>query len=37
MEGESIERAGERESFHGNLTVRIHVIVRMIQWTGLAP
>ena len=28
---------GEREFFIGNLLVRIHVIIVMIRWTGLAP
>jgi len=27
----------EREFFIGNLLVRIHVIIVMIRWTGLAP
>ena len=27
----------EREFFNDNLLVRIHVIVAMIRWTGLAP
>jgi len=31
-------RAGpEREFFIGNLLVRIHFIIVMIRWTGLAP
>ena len=29
--------AGEREFFIGNLLVRIHLIIEMIWWTGLAP
>ena len=28
---------GEREFFIDNLLVRIHVIIAMIRWTGLAP
>ena len=28
---------GEREFFIDNLLVRIHVIIVMIRWTGLAP
>ena len=28
---------GEREIFIGNLLVRIHFIIEMIWWTGLAP
>jgi len=31
------ERDGEREFFFDNLLVRIHFIIVMIQWTGLAP
>jgi len=27
----------EREFFIGNLLVRIHLIIVMIRWTGLAP
>ena len=27
----------ERESFADNLVVRVHVIIAMIGWTGLAP
>ena len=27
----------EREFFIGNLLVRIHFIIVMIRWTGLAP
>jgi len=29
--------SGEREFFIDNLLVRIHFIVEMIRWTGLAP
>ena len=29
--------AGEREFFIDNLLVRIHFIIVMIRWTGLAP
>ena len=29
--------AGKREFFIGNLLVRIHLIIVMIWWTGLAP
>ena len=28
---------GERESFVDNLPVRIHLVIVMIRWTGLAP
>ena len=28
---------GEREFFIDNLLVRIHFIIEMITWTGLAP
>ena len=31
------ERAGEREFFIVNLPVRIHFIIVMVRWTGLAP
>ena len=27
----------EREFFSGNTLVRIHIIIVMIRWTGLAP
>ena len=27
----------ERDAFVANLLVRIHVIIKMIRWTGLAP
>jgi len=30
-------RGGEREFFIDNLLVRIHFIIVMIRWTGLAP
>jgi len=30
-------RPGEREFFIDNLLVRIHFIIMMIRWTGLAP
>ena len=30
-------REREREFFIGNLLVRIHFIIVMIRWTGLAP
>ena len=30
-------RCTEREFFIDNLLVRIHFIVEMIRWTGLAP
>ena len=29
--------SAEREFFIGNLLVRIHFIIEMIRWTGLAP
>ena len=29
--------AGDREYFLDNLLVRIHLIIVMIRWTGLAP
>ena len=32
-----IHMAGERELFIDNLLVRIHFIIVMIRWTGLAP
>ena len=28
---------GQREFFFDNLLVRIHFIIEMIRWTGLAP
>ena len=28
---------GDREFFIGNLLVRIHFVIVMIKWTGLAP
>ena len=28
---------GEREFFIDNLLVRIHFIIEMMRWTGLAP
>ena len=31
------DRAEEREFFIDNLLVRIHFIIEMIWWTGLAP
>ena len=31
------EKDGEREFFIDNLLVRIHFIIVMIRWTGLAP
>ena len=34
---ESFESIGEREFFIDNLLVRIHYIIVMIKWTGLAP
>ena len=30
-------RVGGREFFIDNLLVRIHIIIVMIRWTGLAP
>ena len=30
-------KAGEREFFINNLLVRIHFIIVMIRWIGLAP
>ena len=29
--------SGEREFFIDNLLVRIHFIIVMVRWTGLAP
>ena len=34
---EDEDEDGERESFIDNLLVRIHFIIEMIWWTGLAP
>ena len=34
---QSLERFSEREFFIDNLLVRIHFIIVMIRWTGLAP
>ena len=34
---EHAHAAPERESFIGNVLVRIHFIIVMIMWTGLAP
>ena len=33
----AVERVGAGEFFIGNLLVRIHLIIVMIRWTGLAP
>jgi len=33
----SLARPGRREFFIDNLLVRIHFIIVMIRWTGLAP
>jgi len=33
----SIQNLKEREFFIDNLLVRIHFIIEMIRWTGLAP
>ena len=33
----SASRLAEREFFVDNLLVRIHIIIEMIWWTGLAP
>ena len=35
--GISILNPGEEEFFIANLLVRIHYIIVMIKWTGLAP
>jgi len=32
-----LRRGGEREFFIDNLLVRVHFIIVMIRWTGLAP
>ena len=32
-----VDAAPEREFCNDNLLVRIHVIIVMIRWTGLAP
>ena len=34
---EKIDKVREREIFIDNLLVRIHFIIVMIRWTGLAP
>ena len=34
---QSAEPGGEREFFIENLLVRIHYIIVMLKWTGLAP
>ena len=36
-QGSSSSRTAERDVFMGNLLVRVHFIVEMIWWTGLAP
>ena len=35
--GQQSKDGGEREFFIDNLLVRIHFIIEMIRWTGLAP
>ena len=37
IEGSVSKSAEEREFFIDNLLVRIHLIIVMIRWTGLAP
>jgi len=32
-----LKRLSKRESFIDNLLVRLHFIIMMIRWTGLAP
>jgi len=34
---DALTKAPEREFFIANLLVRIHFIIVMIRWTGLAP
>ena len=36
-DGQKSNKCTERELFIDNLLVRIHVIIVMIRWTGLAP
>jgi len=35
--GGDADLRGEREFFNDNLLVRVHFIIVMIRWTGLAP
>ena len=35
--GPDIDRSREGDFFIDNLLVRIHCVIEMIEWTGLAP
>jgi len=37
LERECVQRERERDFYIGNFLVRIHFIIEMIWWTGLAP